>query len=283
MSIVDDVVRVACIQMRPDVGENEQNLMRSLEFCGRAADAGARLVVLPELANSGYMFESRVEAWEAAEDVETGQTISAWADFCRERDIYLVGGFAERAGQSLFNSSAFLGPDGYIGTYRKVHLWNRENLFFEPGDLGYPVFNTRIGRLGSVICYDVWFPEAVRACALGGADILCVPTNWVPIPGQEPDAPAMATVLTQAGAHSNSMYVAAANRIGVERGQAFVGQSLVVNYTGWPMAGPASFDEEEILYADVDPGAARAARNWNDFNDPIGDRRPETYGAIAAT
>lgn len=283
MTVTEDPVRVACVQMRLDVGETEQNRVRTLEFCGRAADAGARLVVLPELANSGYVFESRDEAWAAAEEVSTGATIRAWTEFCRERDTYLVAGFAERAGESLFNSSVVLGPDGYIGTYRKMHLWNRENLYFEPGDRGYPVFTTRIGRIATVICYDLWFPEAVRECALGGADILCVPTNWVPIPGQAADAPAMATVLTQAGAHSNSMYIAAADRIGVERGQAFVGQSIVVNYTGWPLAGPASADGEEILYADIDPGAARIARNWNDFNDPIRDRRPATYVATHAS
>jgi predicted amidohydrolase len=237
-------------------------------------------LVLPELCNSGYVFETRTEAWNCAEQIPTGPASSAWSDFCREHGVYLVAGIAERDQDRLFNSSVVLGPDGYIGTFRKVHLWNRENLFFEPGDLGFPVFHTPIGRIATFICYDGWFPESYRSCALQGADIVCVPTNWVPIPGQAEGSPAMATILSQANAHSNSVYIAAANRIGTEREQPFVGQSVIVSYTGWPLAGPASPDEEEILYADVDLGAARTARNWNEFNSPIRDRRPDTYGPV---
>lgn len=271
------VVRVACIQMRPQVGESELNAHRSLEFLSRAVDEGASLVVLPELCNSGYVFTSQEEAWSSAEEVPGGQTCRAWEELCRRHGIHLVAGIAERSGSRLFNSSVVFGPDGHVGTFRKVHLWNRENLFFEPGDLGFPVFQTPIGRIGTFICYDGWFPESYRECALQDADIICVPTNWVPIPGQAEGRPAMATVLCMANAHSNSVYIAAADRVGVERGQPFNGQSVIVSYTGWPVSGPASADAEEIIYADLDLKQARAARRWNDFNDPVGDRRPETY------
>lgn len=274
-------IRVACVQMRPDVGEVDRNRARSLELLSAAADSGARLVVLPELCNSGYVFESRGEASECAEGVPDGPTVSAWAGLCRDRDLYLVAGIAERSERRLFNSSVVLGPEGYIGTFRKVHLWNLENNFFEPGDLGFPVFQTPIGRIATFICYDGWFPEAYRECALRGADIICVPTNWVPIPGQAEGQQAMATVLCMANAHSNSVFIAAADRVGVERGQPFNGQSVIVSYTGWPLAGPASPTEEEIIYADVDLKRARSARNWNDFNDPLRDRRPEAYTASA--
>lgn len=275
-------IRVACVQMQPQIGRNEQNLERSLELCGSAVQKGAKLLVLPELCNSGYVFESRTEAREASEEIPTGPASSAWVSFCRENDVYLVAGIAERAGDRLFNSSILIGPQGHIGTFRKVHLWNRENLFFEPGDLGFPVFHTPIGRIATFICYDGWFPEAYRSCALQVADIICIPTNWVPIPGQAEGSPAMATVLAQANAHSNSVYIAAADRVGTERGQPFNGQSVIVSYTGWPLAGPASPDEEEILYADLDLGMARVARNWNDFNQPLRDRRPETYVPMSA-
>lgn len=270
-------VRVACIQMEPHVGQNEQNLRRSLEICEEAVEGGAQLLVLPELCNSGYVFESRTEAHAASEEIPTGPAASAWVSFCQANEVYLVAGIAERSGERLFNSSVVIGPTGYMGTFRKVHLWNRENLFFEPGDLGFPVFHTPIGRISTFICYDGWFPEAYRSCALQGADIICIPTNWVPIPGQAEGSPAMATVLAQANAHSNSVYIAAADRVGTERGQPFNGQSVIVSYTGWPLAGPASPDQEEILYADLDLGMARVARNWNDFNQPLRDRRPETY------
>lgn len=280
-SQVSEATRVACIQMQPEIGQNARNLQRSLELCEEAAGNGASLLVLPELCNSGYVFETRVEARDAAEEIPTGPACSAWIAFCRERGVYLVAGIAERVEDRLFNSSIVVGPHGYIGTFRKVHLWNRENLFFEPGDLGFPVFHTPIGRIATFICYDGWFPEAYRACALEGADIICIPTNWVPIPGQAEGSPAMATVLAQANAHSNSVYIAAADRVGTERGQPFNGQSVIVSYTGWPIAGPASPEDEEIIYADVDLGMARVARNWNDFNQPLRDRRPDTYGPLS--
>src|SRR5580693_5738204 len=136
---------------------------------------------------------------------------------------------AERAGNALYNSAVIVGPSGYVGTFRKVHLWGAENLFFEPGDLGFPVFKTPIGRIGVAICYDGWFPETFRLQALQGADVVCVPTNWVPIPGQEAGRPAMANILHQAAAHSNSLFIACADRVGTERGQLFEGQSVIVN------------------------------------------------------
>jgi N-carbamoylputrescine amidase len=275
-----DEIRVACVQMRPEVGELDKNVQRSIELVSSAADEGARLVVLPELCNSGYVFESRSEAWSLAEPVPDGPTTRRWLDLCRERQVFLVAGIAERAGQRLFNSSVVLGPDGHIGTFRKVHLWNKENLFFEPGDLGFPVFHTPIGRIATFICYDGWFPEAYRSCVLQGADIICIPTNWVPIPGQAEGHPAMATILCMANAHSNGVYIAAADRVGVERGQPFNGQSLIVSYTGWPVAGPASPDNEEIIYGDVDLGKARVARNWNEFNQPLRDRRDDVYAPV---
>jgi len=138
-------------------------------------------------------------------------------------------------------------------------------------------------RIAALICYDGWFPESYRQCALQGADVICVPTNWVPIPGQRSDRDAMATILTMGAAHSNRLIIACASRIGVERGQPFIGQSLIATYSGWPIAGPAGTDTEEILYVDVDPRSPGRFSPWNEFNqDPLGDRRPETYTVCAA-
>jgi predicted amidohydrolase len=177
----------------------------------------------------------------------------------------------------LYNSAVVIGPTGYLGTFRKVHLWNEENLYFEPGDLGFPVFHTPIGRLGVAICYDGWFPETYRMCALQGADIVCVPTNWVPIPGQADGHQAMANILAMAAAHSNSMFIACADRVGIERDQPFEGQSVIVSYTGWPIAGPASRDREEIIMAEINLSEARRKRNWNAFNQVLRDRRTDVY------
>jgi len=271
------LVTVACLQMKPIIGEKSKNVDRSLAMINEAADCGAQLIVLPELCNSGYMFASRQEAFELAEKLPDGSTTKAWCEIAKKRNLHIVAGIAEVDDDALYNSSVVIGPDGYIGTFRKVHLWNEENLYFEPGNLGFPVFLTPLGRIGTFICYDGWFPESYRLCALQGADIVCVPTNWVPIPGQDPNREAMATILSMAGAHSNSMFVAAADRVGDERDQPFIGQSIIVSQAGWPIAGPASPTEEEIIYAEIDLADARRKRNWNEFNQVLRDRRTDIY------
>ena len=272
-----NVVRVACVQMAPEVGEKTANLTARVGLIAEAGAKGASLVVLPELCNSGYVFESRTEAFALAEPIPEGPTVRAWAEAAAQHNLHLVAGIAERVDDVLNNSVVLIGPKGHIGTFRKVHLWNAENLYFEPGNLGFPVFKTLIGRIGMAICYDGWFPEAYRLSALAGADIVCVPTNWVPIPGQAPGREAMANLLVMAAAHSNSLFIAAADRVGVERGQPFEGQSLIVSYTGWPVAGRASRDKEEIIYADIDMQDARRGRNWNDFKQILRDRRTDVY------
>ncbi len=270
-------VRIACIQMQPAIGKVEDNVAHSIGLIKRAVELGAKLVVLPELSNTGYMFQSREEAFALSEPIPNGPTVKAWSEIAAKHRLHLVAGICERDGNRLFNSAVLIGPSGYIGTFRKVHLWNEENLYFEPGDLGFPVFHTAIGRIGMAICYDGWFPETYRLAALQGADIVCVPTNWVPIPGQAEGREAMANILAMAAAHSNSIYIACADRVGTERGQLFEGQSLIVGHTGWPVAGPASRDKEEILTADVALGEARRARNWNAFNQVLRDRRSDLY------
>jgi len=190
---------------------------------------------------------------------------------------------AERAGKRLYNSALFTGPSGHIGIYRKLHLWNNENRFFEPGDRGVPVFGTPLGRIVIAICYDGWFPETYRLAAMQGADIVCVPTNWVPMPSQPDDRSAMAATLTMAAAHSNGMAIACANRIGTERGQLFIGQSLIVGGDGWPLAGPASRESEEVLYATIDLTRTRAQRTLNEFNHVMRDRRADVYDPMLGT
>ena len=273
----DTKVRIACIQMQPVIGRVEDNVRHSISLIERAVERGAELIVLPELSNSGYMFNSREEAFALSEAIPDGPTVKAWSEIALRHKLHLVAGICERDGAKLFNSAVLIGPNGYIGTFRKVHLWNEENLYFEPGDLGFPVYHTAIGRIGMAICYDGWFPETYRLAALQGADIVCVPTNWVPIPGQAPGREAMANILAMAAAHSNSIYIACADRVGTERGQPFEGQSLIVGHTGWPVAGPASRDKEEIVIADVALGEARRARNWNAFNQVLRDRRSDLY------
>ena len=191
--------------------------------------------------------------------------------------MHIVAGITERSGPDLYNSAVVIGPEGLYRHVPEGASLERGKPVLRAGDLGFPVFHTPIGRIGVAICYDGWFPETFRLCALQGADIVCVPTNWVPIPGQVEGREAMANILAMAAAHSNSIFIACADRVGVERGQPFEGQSLIVSYTGWPVAGPASRDTEDILIAEVDLGEARRKRNWNAFNQVLRDRRVDIY------
>jgi predicted amidohydrolase len=267
----------ASVQMEPRIGETARNIAHGLALIEAAADRGARLIVLPELANSGYVFATREEAFALAEDAGTGAASVAWQALAARRGLHIVAGMCERAGDAIYNSAVVIGPGGLLGVFQKVHLWDQENRFFTPGDLGFPVFDLPFGRLGVFICYDGWFPESYRACALRGADVICVPTNWVPMPAQPPGHEVMANTLVMAGAHSNGVFVVAADRVGTERGQPFLGNSLIVAPTGFPLAGPASATEEETLVATLDLARAAGARRLNGFNHLLEGRRPESY------
>jgi N-carbamoylputrescine amidase len=276
-------VKVASIQMAPRIGDKAANLRRSVDLIEEAARQGAVIAVLPELANTGYVFASRQEAFALAESVPDGESSQVWLEVARRCKIHVVAGIAERVGDRLFNAALLAGPHGYIGTYRKLHLWGDEHLFFESGDLGLPVFHTEIGRLGAIICYDGWFPEVYRLLAMQGADFVCMPTNWVPMPGQVEGHAAMANTLAMANAHSNGLNIICADRVGAERGQPFIGQSLIVGAQGWPVAGPASRDSEEILYASINLRKSRSARHLNVFNDVLRDRRDDIYDPMLGT
>ncbi|UZE25952.1 nitrilase family protein [Pseudomonas sp. B21-056] len=276
-------ITVAALQMEPRVGCKAANLEVSLRLIDEAATRGAQIVVLPELVSSGYVFSSREEAFELAEAIPGGASIQAWEDIARQRNVYVIAGLAERVGHKLYNSAVMIGPEGYIGTYRKLHLWGDEHLYFEAGDLGLPVFHTPFGRLAMIICYDGWFPEVYRLLAMQGADIVCMPTNWVPMPGQGDHPMIMANTLTMANAHANSLNIICANRVGTERGQRFVGNSLIVGADGWPLVAPASADRQQILYADINLKASRQSRHLTTFNTVLRDRRTDIYDPMLGT
>ncbi len=273
------MVTIACCQIEPHVGEKDENVEKTLMFANEAVDQGAYIVLLPELANTGYMFNTRKEAFSLAEVVPGGETTQRWEELAKDRGVYLAAGIAEREGYSLYNTSVLIGPDGFIGSYRKLHLWNREKLFFEPGDLGLPVFHTPIGRLGMIVCYDMWFPELIRIYALQGADLILNVTNWVAGSEAERDSRVTEAVCV-AQAHMSSLFVAAADRIGVERGQPFLGRSMIVSPTGEALAGPASFDEEEIVYAECDLSEARKRKRKTRLNHVVHDRRTDVYDVL---
>ena len=161
MSEPTSPARIAVIQLDPQVGmaNRADNLRQSLALATEAAKGGATLIVLPELSNCGYFFSSRQDAFDHSEAVPDGVSVRAWIDFACSHQVYLVAGLSEIDNRQLFNTAVLLGPSGFIGKYRKAHLWNLEKLWFTPGDTGFPVFETPIGRIGLLICWDIWFPE----------------------------------------------------------------------------------------------------------------------------
>lgn len=271
-------IRIACIQFEPVFGDVGANLATMEARIRKAHAQGASVMILPELADTGYVFHDVDEVGLYAGPIPAGHSAQHLIALAQELSIHIVSGLAERDGKDFFNSAILCGPQGYIGNYRKLHLWNREKIYFQPGDLGLPVFDTAIGRLGVAICYDGWFPETFRQLALAGAELVCIPTNWVPMPGQTRDDEPMANILHKAAAHSNAIYIACADRVGTERGQPFIGSSLIIGPTGRPLAGPASYDDEAILIAEVALDAIAESRKLNERNDVIGDRRPDVYG-----
>ena len=277
-------VRVAVVQFDPQVGlENlESNDAAIRKRLDQAVAERANLIVLPELATTGYSFESREEAFAHAEPVPDGKTVRAWSAYATEHQLYIVGCLPELEGHRLFDTAVLVGPDGFVGRYRKTHLWNEEKLFFTPGDLGFPVFETRIGRIGLLICWDIWFPETARIVSQLGADIICVPTGWVwtPPPLYDASNTCMAAYLTMAAAHSNNVFIATADRIGTERGSGFMGNSLIAGTNGWPIGRIAGPSEDTILYADIDLVDARSAPIWNQLNDLHRDRRTDLYDQL---
>jgi predicted amidohydrolase len=276
MATREDAVLAASIQMKPVFGDLARNRAHTAALIAQACGRDARIVVLPELCISGYAFRSREEAWGMSEPAD-GPTAESWTRVARANDAFVIGGICERAGDTLFNTAILVGPNGLLGKYRKVHLWNEEKRYFTSGDLGFPVFGTPFGRVGMLICYDLWFPEAFRSCVLNGADMVCVPTAWIPIPCPDRDRDSMHNILVMASAHTSSVPVICADRIGHENGVSFIGQSLIAAHTGWPAAGPASADQQEILLAPIIPKAARRARRWTGVNDLLEDRRPDQY------
>jgi len=274
-------VSVAVIQFDPQCGPENvpANIERARLLATQAVERGARLIVLPELCCTGYSFSSRAEAFAMAESVPEGPTSRFWEAFAREAGIHLAVGIAECDGSRLYNAAVLFGPGGYIGRYRKTHLWCREKLYFCAGDLGYPVFETSIGRIGLMVCWDVWFPEVPRLLALQGADIILSLNCWVwtPPPLFDESGRCMASYLTMTAAHVNNVFIAAANRVGTDRGDRFLGCSLIVGTHGWPLAPIASAEGEAVVMAEVDLSTARSAPIWNSLNDLCRDRRTDLF------
>jgi predicted amidohydrolase len=266
-------MKVAAVQMDVKILDKDRNLAAILTKFKEAARAGARLVVFPECALSGYCFTSSGEAMEVAETVPGPATEKIRAA-AKKLDATAVVGMLERFGDRLYNAAAVITPDGTLGTFRKVHLLHLGiDRYDDPGDKPFPVFETPFAKIGINICFDCSFPESGRVAKLRGAQILAIPTNWPLGSDSWQHTP-------KVRATENHFYVVAADRVGEERGFRFSGHSQIVNFTGEVLA-EAGETEERILYADIDPMAAddnrvvRIAGEW-EF-DRMAARRPEMY------
>jgi predicted amidohydrolase len=261
--------RVAAIQFEPLLGAKDQNIAQLQGLVERAAQNGARLIVLPEMATTGYCWYSREEVAPFVEPIP-GPTTNTFAELARRYACYIVIGMPEVAPHSgiFYNSAALVGPEGLVGVYRKTHSYVSELKWAKDGDLGLPVWDTPLGRIGILICMDGGYFEPARLLALAGADVLCFPTNWL-----DDKSPSAAW---QARAFENGCYLIGANRYGNERGVQFSGGSCVLNPDGTVQS---SLDTGNgIVYGQISLDAARTkAFNLDGLSEKLAARHPKFY------
>jgi predicted amidohydrolase/dienelactone hydrolase len=272
---------IAVAQLAIAIGEPDANRKAAAAAVAEAAAAGARLVVLPELCDSGYVFgddagRASAEAAALASPAGASVTLRQWHALAAEHELVIVGGFCEQGADGrLFNSAALVDASGTRAVYRKAHLWDKEKLVFTPGDAPPPVVDTAIGRVGVMICYDLEFPEWVRMAALDGADLLAAPVNWPAAARPAGERPAE-VIKAEAAAATNGIFVAVADRCQDERGVSWISGSLIAGPDGYLLAGPVLQDRPAVLTAACELPKARD-KSLDGDNDLLADRRPALY------
>lgn len=266
-------LRVSAVSLDIEIGDLAANLT-AIGRVLRNQEPGPHLIVLPELATSGYVFDGAVEAWSLALRADDPRLTSLATSL--SVDVVAVIGFCEVDDDRLFNSALVIGHGGVLGRYRKAHLWDAEHDVFTPGAEAGEVFDTPIGRVGVAICYDSEFPELTRRLALAGAEVLALPVNWPMVQrpvGEHPPE----TIQAMAAARTSRVATVIADRHGVERGIEWTGGTAVISADGWICATPgtgATATTVLDLSSDKSLGA---------HNDLFADRRPELYGDITST
>lgn len=258
-------VTVSIIQFQPLLAEPEENIRR-LELLFDSVE-GSRLVILPELSNSGYNFKGYKEAYQCSEVI--GRE-GIFQDFliarAKSKNIFIVSGINEREGDNLFNTAVLVGTSGIIGKYRKVHLFMNEKDIFQRGNTGFPVFDLGGFKIGIMICFDYFFPEPWRIMAQKGADLICHPSNLLTgnalrcLPGLS---------------LMNRIFIATANRIGTEGDITFSGRSVFTDPSG-RITEMASPDKTEIITTEIDTQLS-GNKMITARNHVFNDRMPEMY------
>lgn len=271
-------INIACVQMDCLLGQPLANRDKIIDQTRAAAERDAKLVIFPECALTGYAFESLEEAVPFAERLD-GASSEALANVCRETGVHAAAGFIESDGGKFYNSVMLVGPEGVVGSYRKIHLpFLGIDRFLSPGDRPFQVFELPFGKVGLNICYDISFPESSRVLKLLGAELIVLVTNWPPGAWRSPE------FVVNTRALENHLFYAAVNRVGTERGWQFIGRSKVVDCNGDTLA-EASAEAEELL---IVPMELPEANNNHIVNVPgayeidrLADRRPEMYRLIS--
>ncbi|MFA8299608.1 MAG: nitrilase-related carbon-nitrogen hydrolase [Hyphomicrobiales bacterium] len=257
-------LNIAAAQFDPILGDVEHNKTQITNLMQQAK--GNDLVVFPELANTGYNFTSASQAFELSEEISNSSFVEFLVDEASNNKCSLIAGFCERVNDKLYNSTVFVDASGIKGHYRKVHLFMNEKDIFEYGNLGFPVFDFYDYKLGMLICFDYMIPECSRVLGLKGADIICHPSNIVTLYGQKV-VPALALM--------NSVYFVTTNRVGIDNGLRFNGNSMIVDPRGEILAR-ASETEAEVISCSIIPEKARD--KWvTKRNHVIDDRHPDLY------
>ena len=272
---ISQKVTVACAQLAPVISDEPETLRRIEEAIRFSATAGAQIVLLPELAHCGYMFEGFSELSSVAQRVD-GPYLRHLIALAAELQLIIVSGFAESSDDgAVYNSAAIIDATGVLALYRKAHLWNTEKTCgFSAGNEHPPIIDTMFGRLGLMICYDLEFPEWVRPVALAGAELLCAPVNW-PLSARPNNERPGELVRVQADAAVNRMFIAIADRVGSERGQDWLGGSMIVDPDGYPVTS-ITLGEAHIALATIDLAEAQD-KTISPQNDVHSDMRPLLY------
>jgi predicted amidohydrolase len=260
-------MKVGFYQFSPIFGEPKKNLEKIAELLLKC---DADLVVLPELAFTGYLFIEKQEVLSLSETIP-GVISDKLREIAIKKDMAIVTGFAELAGEKVYNSAFLVTPEGDIKIYRKNHLFHEEKLFFEPGDLGFPVFTVKGVKIGILICFDHFFPEASRSLALQGVQIICHPSNLV--------IPQKAQITTRARCIENKIFWILANRTGCEiRGEkkfTYSGLSQISDPEGRIMVQAGEL-EEGFFAVDINPELAKN-KSITPLCSLFQDRRKDIY------
>lgn len=261
-------MRIGVVQMKPRFGAVEENIDRAIAFMGQA---DSNLWVLPELFATGYQFRSREETRSLAEPIPDGPTTTRLIEAARSIDAFICAGLPEIDSERVYNSAVLVGPDGLVARYRKVHLFFHEKELFSPEDLPFSVADIGIAKVGMMICFDHFFPEAARTLAVKGTQVIAHPANLV--------MPLYAQLTMRARALENGVFTVTANRVGDEArtdtALHFTGESQIVSPSGEILVS-LSPTEESAEVVEINPADA-LDKALNPMNDRLADRRPEFY------